>query len=129
MTYEPNMDEWMFFEGRPTAFDLYKMFVEKLFEQFPDTGMRVQKTQITFTNPKVYACVSFAKVRKVKERPKEYIVITLGLNRQLNSPRIDVATEPYLGRWTHHLLIEKQEEIDDELMSWVQEAYHFARFK
>lgn len=123
------IDEMMFFDGKAVAFDLYRVFAEKLFEQFPDTGMRVQKTQITFTNPKVFACVSFSKVRKAKERPKEYIVITMGLNELIHSPRIDVASEPYPGRWTHHVLIEKQEEIDDELMSWVQAAYHFTRVK
>lgn len=127
--YEPNMDELMFFDGKPIALDLYKTFVEKLFLQFLDTGIRVQKTQITFTNPKVYTCVSFAKVRKANGRPKEYIVITLGLDRQVYSSRIDVVTEPYPGRWTHHLLIEKREEIDEELMSWAQEAYYFTRVK
>ncbi|MDD3795043.1 MAG: DUF5655 domain-containing protein [Lachnospiraceae bacterium] len=129
MAYKTNMDELMFFDGKPMAFDLYKVFVNKLFAHFPNTGMRVQKTQITFTNPKIFACISFAKVRKAKERPKEYIVVTLGLNRHLHSTRIDVATEPCPGRWTHHILIEKPEEIDDEMMDWVGEAYLFSQAK
>lgn len=108
---------------------MYENLVEKLFAQFPNIGMRVQKTQITFTNPKVFACISFAKVRKAKERPKEYIVVTLGLDKQVQSARIDIATEPYPGRWTHHILIEHPEEIDDELMEWFRKAYHFARVK
>lgn len=129
MTYKPGLDELMFFDKKPAALELYKALTEKLFAQFPDTGMRVQKTQITFTNPKVFACISFAKVRKAGERPKEYIVVTLGLDKQIQSARIDAATEPYPGRWTHHILIEHREEIDDELMDWLQKAYHFARVK
>lgn len=129
MAYEPNLDELMFFDGKPTALELYKTLTEKLFARFPNIGMRVQKTQITFTNPKVFACVSFAKVRKAKERPKEYIVVTLGLDQQVQAARIDIATEPYPGRWTHHILIERPEEIDEELMDLFQKAYHFAQVK
>ena len=36
-------------------------------------------------------------------------------------------SEPYPGRWTHHLVIGSVEEIDDELMDWVREAYEYAR--
>lgn len=129
MAHKPSVDELMFFDGKMMAFDLYKTFSEKLFTYFPDTGIKVQKTQISFTNPKIFSCISFAKVRKAKERPSEYIVVTLGLNRQVHSARIDVATEPYPGRWTHHILIEHADEIDDELMEWVREAYHFVRVK
>ena len=96
MAYEPNLDELMFFNEKPAALELYETLAEKLFVQFPNIGMRVQKTQITFTNPKVFACISFAKVRKAKERPKEYIVVTLGLDKQVQSARIDIATEPTL---------------------------------
>ena len=62
-------------------------------------------------------------------RDSAYITITLGLNRRGGSPRIDQASEPYPGRWTHHLVIGSAEEIDDELMAWVREAYSFAAAK
>lgn len=97
MPYKTNMDEFMFFQGKTVAFELYQEFAEKLFRNFPDTGMIVQKTQITFKNPRIFACVSFAKVRKVKDCPKEYIVITLGLHRQIQSSGVDAVTEPYPG--------------------------------
>lgn len=129
MAYEASLDEMMFFDGKPEAMELYRAFAEKLFCLFPDTGMRVQKSQITFTAPKVFACVSMAKVRPARQRPKEYITITFGLGAQMLSPRIDVATEAYPGRWTHHVLVSRLEEIDDELMDWVGRAYHFARVK
>lgn len=43
----------------------------------------------------------------------------------MESPRIDVATELYPNRWTHHILVSEIEEIDDELMGWVKEASAF----
>ena len=67
--------------------------------------------------------------RKKKDCPPTYIVVTIGLDRRLDSPRIDVATEPYPGRWTHHLLLSRLEEIDGELMGWLKEAAAFAAAK
>ena len=100
-----SIDEMMFFEGHPNALGLYEAFVKKLFQMYPDTTFRVQKTQITFSNRRVYACVSFARVKKKAQLPENYIVVTLGLPMPLESHRIAVKTEPYPGRWTHHLVI------------------------
>lgn len=73
-----------------------------------------------------FAVVSFLPVRKAKERPEIYIVVTFGLGYRVDSPRIDAAVEPYPGRFTHHVLISVTGEIDDELMGWVREAAAFA---
>ena len=66
---------------------------------------------------------------KAKERPDTYIVVTFGLKRQVESPRIDGAVEPYPNRWTHHVLISREGEIDDELLGWVKEAAVFSEKK
>lgn len=68
-------------------------------------------------------------VRRAKERPNIYIVITFGLGYRVESPRIDVATEPYPNRWTHHVLVASEEELDEELMGWVKEAAAFSAGK
>lgn len=52
--------------------------------------------------------------------------MTFGLGYRVRSPRIDVAVEPYPGRFTHHVLVSGAGEIDDELMGWVKEAAVFA---
>ena len=44
-------------------------------------------------------------------------------------PRIAQATEPYPGRWTHHLLVSTPEDLDGQLLAWLQEAYAFAQSK
>lgn len=119
-------DALMFFDTHPTAVPLYEAFKAKLLEMFPDTITRIQKTQITFSNRHVYACVSFQRVRKKADLPNPYIVITLGLPYPLESDRVAVKTEPYPGRWTTHIVVGATEEIDDELFAWVQQAYHFS---
>ena len=125
------MDEAIlhFFNQMPAALPLYEQFERRILAELEGVTVKVQKTQISFVNRHLFACVSFASVRKKKDCPNPYLVITFGLDRKVESPRIDVATEPYPNRWTHHLLISKAEEIDGELIAWVKEAAAFAAYK
>ncbi len=118
-----------FFDQMPEALPLYQKFEREVLSRVEDVHIKVQKTQITYSNRHVFACVSFAKVRKAKERPPVYIVVTFGLAYKKESPRIDIATEPYPNRWTHHVLVSREEEIDGELLGWVEEAAVFSAAK
>ena len=89
----------------------------------------MQKTQITFSNRHVFACVSFARVKRKAELPSPYLVITLGLPCPLESGRVAVKTEPYPGRWTTHIVVGSTDEIDKELIGWVRQAYAFSDSK
>ncbi len=122
-------DVLVFFDRMPAALPLYEAFVQKVTAGIGDVKIRVQKTQISFSNKYNFAFVSFLPVRKAKERPEVYIVVTFGLSYRKQSPRIDVATEAYPNRFTHHVLISEAEEIDDELMEWVKEAAAFSAAK
>jgi len=124
--WEPDMDTLMFFDGHQKALDTYRNFEELLYGTFPSVQKRVQKTQITFTNRHVFVCVSFARVKRKAELPDGYLVITLGLPAPLRSDRVAVKTEPYPGRWTHHIVISRPGELDEELVSWIRDAYAFA---
>lgn len=122
-------DILFFFSRDPAALPLYESFESRVLAEVDNVTVKVRKTQITFTNPRVFAAVSFLPVRKKACRPDHYITVTLGLNRRLPSPRVDAASEPYPARWTHHLLISSPEEIDSELMEWVREAAAFSASK
>ena len=122
-------DSLFFFEKMPGALPLFDSFESRLSQAVGAYTTRVQKTQITYSNRHVFACVSFLKVRKAQQRPPVYLVITFGLARKVESPRIDAAVEAYPGRWTHHVLIAAPEEIDEELMGWIREAYYFSASK
>ena len=117
------------FRDMPGAIPLYRAFEERLLDRHPDAGLRVQKTQVTFTRPRVFACASLLRARRKALLPDPYLTVTLGLGRRLDSPRVDQASEPYPGRWTHHLVIGDIDEVDDELMAWADEAFRFARDK
>ena len=77
----------------------------------------------------MFAAVSFAKVRRAKDRPDPFLTITFGLPYRKESARIDVTVEAYPNRWTHHVMIGTEEEIDGELLSWIEEAAVFAAYK
>lgn len=123
------MDTLQFFEVMPGALPLYEQLLELVRQTVGTFSIWVQKTQITWSNRYVFACISFAKVRPAKLRPQTYLVVTFGLDHRVESPRIDIATEPYPHRWTHHVLISAPEEIDNELLGWVREAYDFSAAK
>ena len=124
-----NQDMLLFFNQHQTALPLYEVFASKVLTQFPDSKIKVQKTQITFSNRHVYACVSFLRVKKKAELPDNYFVLTLGLPYPLESGRVAVKTEPYPGRWTTHIVISKLSDLDEELFAWVEQAYEFSEKK
>ncbi|WP_330397617.1 DUF5655 domain-containing protein [Acutalibacter muris] len=86
-------------------------------------------TQITFSNRRVFACVSLMRVKRKAELPDPYIVVTLGLPYPLESRRVAAKTEPYPGRWTTHFVIGSTGELDQEFFAWVREAYDFSAAK
>ncbi len=118
----------LFFKKMPQAFPLYKMFAEKVLAEYPDVQIKIQKSQISFSNKHQFAFV-WLPIRKMKNRPDVYIIVSFGLSHRYDSPRIVEATESYPNRWVHHLIIQNPTEIDMELMSWMKEAYDFAEKK
>lgn len=122
-------EELLFFNEMPDALPIYEAFRNRVTEEIPDVRIDVKKTQISFSNKRMFACVSFIKARRAKDRPSPYLVVTFGLVHQAQSPRIDVATEAYPNRWTHHVTVGTPEEIDDELMAWVRKAAEFSASK
>lgn len=125
----PGLHVLIFFDQHQTVLPLYEAFAGKLTEQFPDTKMRVQKTQITFSGRHVYACVAFLRVKKKAELPASFFVLTLGLPYPLESERVAAKTEPYPGRWTTHIVISELSDLDEELFAWVEQAYLFSEQK
>ena len=122
-------DAAAFFAQYEAVYPLYELFCEKLLAEFPDTQVKVQKSQISFYNRHLYACVSFLKVRKKAELPDSYFVLTLGLPAPLESARVAAKTGPYPGRWTTHFVISDPSDLDEELLGWVAQAYCFAQGK
>ena len=124
-----NADILFFFNDYMDAFHLYERLEGLILKQIPNVRIKVSKTQISFSNKRGFAFVSFSPCRKAKERPDVWMTVTFGLSYRKESPRIDVATEPDPNRWTHNMMVGSEEEIDSELMGWIREAAEFSASK
>lgn len=121
-------EELLFFQSMPEMLPIYERLRGRLEAAYPDMGLRVAKTQISLSNRYVFAAVSLPR-RKPRGWPEKYVLVSFGLGRRLENPRIVQAAEPYPGRWTHHVLLEKPEDVDGELLDWLDLAYGFAMTK
>ena len=122
-------DTLLFFSGHPDALGLYQALETWMYEAFPHVEKRVMKTQISFYNWHLFACVSFTRVKRKAELPEGWMTLTLGFPAPLDSPRVAVRTEAYPGRWTHHFVLSSIEELDEEMTSWIRASYDFADSK
>lgn len=124
-----NNEILLFFSQRMEALPLYEKLEEQILADIPDVKIKVAKTQISFSNKRGFAFVSFNPCRRAKERPAAWMTVSFGLGYRKEAERIDVATEPYPGRWTHHVMVGSTAEIDDELLGWIKEAAEFSASK
>lgn len=120
---------YYFFREHMDALPIYERLEAELRTQVPEMRIKVSKTQIGFSNRRVFGEVSFLPVRKAKERPPVWLTVTFGLACRLVSDRIDAVVEPYPNRWTHHVMVGCPEEIDEELLGWMKEAADFSAAK
>ncbi len=122
-------DTLFFFDRHQAVYPLYECFQKKLLARLPESRIKVQKSQISYYNRHLYACISFLKVKKKSELPEDYFVLTLGLPAPLESNRVAAKTEPYPGRWTTHFVISSPSDLNEELFDWIENAYRFAQSK
>lgn len=121
-------DVLAFFEGKPDELAVYRALFRQLDAAFPEGWIKVQKTQISFYDRHLFAAASLP-VRRRRGWPERCLLVTFGLSRRVESPRIAAASEPYSNRWTHHVTAAEEGEIDEELMGWLREARDFAVLK
>lgn len=122
-------DAFLVFEKVPGAYELYEALSEKLRQRLPGMWEKVGRTEVAFYLGHRFGSASLLAVRRKAERPAPYLTVSFGLAYPLDSPRVDAKTEPYPNRWTHHLIVGSAEELDGELLGWLEEAAAFAASK
>ena len=127
MISEP--DAFFVFEKVPGAYELYDALAEKLRQRLPGMWEKVGRTEVAFYLGHRFGSASLLAVRRKAKRPAPYLTVSFGLAYPLDSPRVDAKTEPYPNRWTHHLIVGSAEELDGELLGWLEEAAAFAASK
>jgi hypothetical protein len=86
--------------------------------------LRVTKSQVAFRRRVGFAFVWMPQMYlRTGDVP---LVLTVALRRRDTSPRWKQVVEAAPGRFTHHLELRSADEVDDEVRSWVDEAWRQA---
>lgn len=102
---------------------LFEALAEAILARHPATEVRVQASQISFRGPRPF-CAAWLPIRRgIKGRPEHYLVVSFGLDREIRHPRLVDTTEPYPGRWTHHSIVATTDDIDEDLLGWIDLAH------
>ncbi|MGE5377257.1 MAG: DUF5655 domain-containing protein [Bacteroidota bacterium] len=92
-----------------------------IIEAMGSVEMRVLESEVAFLRNKAFAYMWMpAKYNQGKAVP---LVLTLSLRRRDLSPRWKVVVPLSSGQFTHHLELYSENEVDDQVCSWLQEAW------
>lgn len=121
MTADP-MTPREFFADSPAGWALFER-VAAVIDTLPVVQVRVSKSQISFRGRRGFAYVW---------RPGRYVrsgvpaVLSIALDRQLDSPRFKQVVHPSPQVWMHHLELRHTAEVDSEVADWLRQAYESA---
>ena len=101
-------------------FDCLREIVESL----GPVEILVQQSQVAFRRNKSFAYAWMpGKYLPGRGAP---LVLTIGFRRRDMSPRWKKVVGAAPGRYTHHMEIHSQNDIDDEVCAWLKEAWKSA---
>lgn len=113
------------FAKMPDAMGLFAPFQAVMAERYPAAEVDVQKTQVTYRAPKVFCCASLLRARRDAELPKPYLTVTIGLPEPPEGPRIAQRVEIRPGRWTIHIVVGGEDDMDEGLFELIDAAYTY----
>jgi hypothetical protein len=109
-----------FFAGQKEARQIYEALRSAMEAVWP-AEVHVTKSQTAFRRRRAFAWVWMpGRYLRGQHDP---LVLTLALQRHDPSPRWKEVVEPAPGRFTHHLELRSTAEVDDEVRSWLREAW------
>lgn len=113
------------FKERAASFALYES-ARRLVESIGPVTVRVTKTQVAFAVSRQFAWV-WLPPAWARNRPQECIVLSFAARQQIEHTRIVQVVQPYPGRWMHHVIIEQESDLDEQIEEWMVEAYAFGQ--
>lgn len=102
------------FEGKtPNVRKIYDQLLKRL-KKFGPILEEPKKTSIHLVNATALAGIATRK---------DALVLTIKSDRQLKSPRIHKSEQTSARRFHHEVKLTSPEDVDDELVGWLNEAY------
>ena len=112
-----------FFNGREAARHIFDVLSAAIAVLGP-AEVRVTKSQVAFRRSKAFA---WAWVPGMYLRGRGApLVLTLSFPERSASPRWKQIVEPAPGRFTHHLELWSEADVDAEVRGWLREAWEAA---
>jgi hypothetical protein len=114
-----------FFSNQEKQISLFNA-VEKMINSTGPVTMEVKKSVISIGTNTKFAWVWMPQPWS-SERPEDCLVLTFGVGRYIENDKIVEAKEPYPGRWIHHVIIQVEDDLNDDVYQWLREAYTFSQ--
>ncbi len=109
-----------FFAGQEPSKQIFEA-VQQAIEAIGPAELRISKSQVSFRRRRAFAWVWMpGQYLHGKNAP---LVLTLSFRQRDKSPRWKEIVEPAPGRFTHHLELYSTADVDNEVRSWLQNAW------
>lgn len=117
------MDPAAFLEGHPVALSVYEEVCARL-GALGAFDVRTTKSQIALRRTRGFAYLWLPG--QYLRNPGAEVVLSIVLGREVRSGRFKEVVHPAERHWMHHLEVHRPDEIDDEVVEWLAEAYERA---
>lgn len=115
-----------FFQGHLKEEALFNTLIDWIKQQYPNTKLRICKTQINLLDPHSY-CILSLPYRRRAAFSHPYLIVTLGYPTRPESERFDQCVQISKNRWTCHLILDNESQLNQELLQLIKEARIFAK--
>lgn len=93
--------------------------IEGQLTSFGDVTVKHDRTQTAFVRRVQFAWVSLPR----RKTDAGTVMLSIGLPFCVESPRLLHAAEVSPGRWMHHMLLREEDELDGEVIGWLEAAW------
>ena len=105
------------FEGKsPCVREIYDLIVATG-REFGPVEEDAKKTSIHLNRRSAFAGV---------QTRRNYLILTFKAKNHIESPRISRSEQASANRWYHEIKLSEADEIDAEVIAWLQESYNMS---
>ncbi|MEH7073070.1 DUF5655 domain-containing protein [Neobacillus drentensis] len=127
VTSPTRKDVEAFFAKKEKTISLFNA-VEKMINSIGPANIEVKKSVISIGTMKKFAWVWMPQPW-ASNRPEDCLVLTFNVGHYIEDEKIVEAVEAYPGNWIHHVMIQKEADINDDIYRWLHEAYTFSEHR
>lgn len=106
------------FGAQSVGFETFQRVYAAVAQTHPDVTVRISKSQVALRRRRGFAYL-WSPSRYLR-RPTAPVVLSIATTERLPSPRFKEVVHP--GPWMHHLEIHAADDIDDEVVGWLNSA-------